>query len=483
MQAVAGYARGASFCHFWGLAPLQSPRMTRREWMAALLVGNLVRPDALVSAALADDLTALTMTDAAARIARRAVSPLELVNAYLERITQLNPRLNAFVTLTAARARADARRSLPRPLPPLFGIPIAHKDLFETAGIRTTAGSMLYDNYLPSQDAAIVSQLSRAGAITMGKTNTHELGGGVTTINPFYGTTRNPVDQTRIPGGSSGGSAAAVAGRLCAAATGSDTGGSVRIPAALCGCVGFKPTFGRISTRGLLGACPTFDHVGFLTRTVADAEMIFNAALPVPGSRLPVPGKLRVGVARSFFFDALQPDVAGAIERALDTFKARGATVTNVAVPVDDKTMARVFDPIGTWEIWNRFGPDWKLTPALFSPAFSEFFKSERPTVAEFESARTALTAFQSDMDRVFNDVDVIVTPTVPITAPLINGPIDGALILRNTWPFNAAGTPAISVPCGVDANGLPIGLQIIGRRNNDDGVLRAARMFAEAGS
>jgi Asp-tRNA(Asn)/Glu-tRNA(Gln) amidotransferase A subunit family amidase len=145
--------------------------------------------------------------------------------------------------------------------------------------------------------------------------------------------------------------------------------------------------------------------------------------------------------------------------------------------------MARVFDPIVTWEIWNRYGPDWKLTPALFSPAFAEFFKTERPTVEEYEAARAALTTFQSDVDRVFDQVDVIVMPTVPITAPPITGPIDGAKILRNTWPFNAAGTPAISVPCGNDANGLPIGLQIVGRRNNDDGVLRAARLFSEVRS
>jgi len=193
--------------------------------------------------------------------------------------------------------------------------------------------------------------------------------------------------------------------------------------------------------------------------------------------RSPIPSRRRPTI---LFFESLQPAVASAIERALDTFRAHGAAVTNVAVPVDDTTMARVFDPIITWEIWNRFGPDWKLTPTLFSPVFSEFFKTERPGVAAFESARTALAAFQADVDRIFNDLDVIVTPTVPVTAPLINGPIDGALILRNTWPFNAAGIPAISVPCGKDANGLPIGLQIAGRRNNDDGVLRAARMFSE---
>ncbi len=464
--------------------------MTRREWIAALLLGPLARPHDIPRAAPANDLTALKMTDAAAGVARRALSPLDLTNAYLDRIAQLNPPLNAFVTLTAAPARVEARRALPNPLPPLFGIPIAHKDLFETAGVRTTAGSKLFDNYTPSHDAAIVRQLSRAGALTLGKTNTHELGGGVTTNNPFYGTTRNPVDRARIPGGSSGGSAVAVAARMCAAATGSDTGGSVRIPAALCGCVGFKPTFGRLSTRGLLGASPTFEHVGFLTRTVEDAQLMFAAAegdpkgLPPPdsaggGKPSGLPG-LRVGVPKAFFFTALQPEVAIAFGRALSTFRVLGATVTDLALPIDETTMARVFDPIVSWEIWSRYGPDWKLTPALFSPVFSEFFRTERPTVAEVESAREALSTFQAEVDHVFNDVDMIITPTVPMTAPLINGPIDGMKILRNTWPFNAAGTPAISVPCGNDANGLPIGLQIVGRRNNDDGVLRAARMLSE---
>ena len=152
-------------------------------------------------------------------------------------------------------------------------MPIAHKDLFATRGIRTTGGSRLYEHWIPETDAAVVTRLADAGTVLLGKTNTHELGGGVTTINPFYGTTRNPRDRTRIPGGSSGGSAAAVAGGLALAATGSDTGGSVRIPAALCGCVGLKPTFGLVSTRGLLGACPTFDHVGVLARTVEDAAM------------------------------------------------------------------------------------------------------------------------------------------------------------------------------------------------------------------
>ena len=209
---------------------------------------------------------------------------MQLANAYLSRISSLNKDLNAFITVTADLARREAKALDDVTKGPMWGIPIAHKDLFETRGVRTTAGSMIYDEYIPDENAAIVQQLERAGAVLLGKTNTHELGGGVTTINPFYGTTRNPVDRTRIPGGSSGGSAAAVVAHLCAAATGSDTGGSVRIPAALCGCVGFKPTFGKISTRGLLGASPTFDHVGFLTRTVEDAQ-IMASRHPAQGTR------------------------------------------------------------------------------------------------------------------------------------------------------------------------------------------------------
>ena len=226
----------------------------------------------------------LSLAQIADSIARRTISPLELANAYLARIERLNPQLNAFVTVTADRARQDAKRLTERltrgSVAAPSGAPIAHKDLFETAGILTTAGSRLFERHVPRRDAAIVTRLAGAGAILLGKTNTHELGGGVTTINPFYGTTRNPIDVSRIAGGSSGGSAAAVAARLAVAATGSDTGGSVRIPASFCGCVGFKPTFGRISTAGLLGSCPTFDHVGFVTRTVEDAKLLSTVEGP-----------------------------------------------------------------------------------------------------------------------------------------------------------------------------------------------------------
>ena len=425
-----------------------------------------------------NDLTALTIAEASRRLAARSITPVQLANAYLSRISELNKDLNAFITVTADLARREAKALDDDPKGPMWGIPIAHKDLFETRGVRTTAGSMIFDEYIPEENAAIVQQLERAGAVLLGKTNTHELGGGVTTINPFYGTTKNPADRTRIPGGSSGGSAAAVVSHLCAAATGSDTGGSVRIPAALCGCVGFKPTFGRISTQGLLGSCPTFDHVGFLTRTVEDAQIMFRA-LGGSTADVTLPAQLRVGVPSSYFFSVEEREVELAFSRAVAQIGSMGAHITKVVPPVDDTTMARVFDPIVSFEIWNRFGADWRINPASFSKDFAAFFSTPRPSIAEYESALAALKEYQAAFDKLFENVDVMITPTVLVTAPPIAGPIDGMKILRNTWPFNAAGTPAISIP--VKTTGLPVGLQLVAKRGDDDKLLQAARTFSTA--
>lgn len=449
--------------------------MNRRDVFAALLCGPIAAVRAI--GAQTTDLTTLTIAQASDRLIRSTITPLQLVDAYLSRIATLNSELNAYVTVTRDLARREAK-GLPSPrtalLPPLYGIPIAHKDLFETRGVRTTAGSLLFEDYIPDGNAAIVDELHLAGAVMLGKTNTHELGGGVTTINPFFGTTRNPVDRARIPGGSSGGSAAAVVARLAAAATGSDTGGSVRIPAALCGCVGFKPTFGRLSTRGLIGSVPTFDHVGFLTRTVEDAQIMWTAARGTSPSSRAAPSSVRVGVARDYFFEGLDPQVGTAVSRALERLKARGAVVEDVSFPVSEKTMGQVFDPIVVFEIWGRFGADWRTNTGSFSKSFAGFFASERPTVTEYETALASLKEYQAAVDGLFDTVDVIVTPTVPVTAPLIAGPIDGMKILRNTWPFNAAGTPAVSVP--LPATPLPVGLQFIARRGEDDKLLQIAR-------
>ena len=418
------------------------------------------------------DLTSLTIAQASAALASREFTPLDLVNAYLTRIDRMNRDLNAYVTVTRELARREARNA--KAGQKLFGIPIAHKDLFETRGVRTTAGSLLFEHHTPDTNAVIVQQLASMGAVMLGKTNTHELGGGVTTINPFFGTTRNPVDRTRIPGGSSGGSAAAVAARLCAAATGSDTGGSVRIPAAFCGCVGFKPTHARISTQGLIAASPSFDHAGFLTRTVEDAQILFRAVTEDADASLTNP--IRVGVPTNYFFEAVAPEVEKAFTGATAKIGSLGARVTSVTMPIDDKTMPRVFDPVFLFELWGRFGADWRTNPASFSKQFSGVFSIERPSVAEYEAGLAALKEYQSAVDKLFNEVDVLITPTVLVTAPPIAGPIDGMKILRNTWPFNAAGTPAISVP--LTNTGLPVGLQIVGRRGQDDKLLQIARRF-----
>ena len=430
--------------------------MTRREALALLVSTPLLRAGTF---AQSTDLTSLTIAEAGRRLASRSITPLQLANAYLSRIASLNKNLNAYVTVTADLARREARAlDAPRARSPLWGIPIAHKDLFETKGVRTTAGSLLFSEHIPDNNAAIVQQLENAGAVLLGKTNTHELGGGVTTINPFFGTTRNPVDQARIPGGSSGGSAAAVVAHLCAAATGSDTGGSVRIPAALCGCVGFKPTHGKFSTTGLIAASPTFDHVGFLTRTVEDMQLM-------AGTRQGTIANPRIAIARNYFFDQLDPAVAAAIGNL---------KYPEIAFPVTSETMGRIFDPVFAFEMWGRFGADWRINPGSFSKSLAGFFSAPRPSIAEYEAALAALKEYQAAVDRLFDQVDVIITPTVPVTAPLVAGPIDGMKILRNTWPFNAAGTPAISIP--LKTTGLPVGLQLIARRGEDDKLLQIAR-------
>lgn len=434
--------------------------MTRREALAALLSAPLLHVSRLRGQS--DDLTALTIAEASRRLASRSITPVQLTNAYLSRIAALNKRLNAYVTVTADLARREAN-ALGKPTGPMWGIPIAHKDLLETKGVLSTAGSLLFEQHIPDANAAIVQQLHDAGAVMLGKTNTHELGGGTTTINPFYGITRNPVDEARIPGGSSGGSAAAVVARLCAAATGSDTGGSVRIPAALCGCVGYKPTFGKFSTRGLLGASPSFDHVGFLTRTVEDAQIIAGL------SRQTVTTTAKIAVARNFFFNNLEPAVAAAVDVAV-------AKYSDIQFPVDAKIRTGVFDPIFLFELWHRWGPDWRTDPGKFSKQFAGVFSTPRPSVAQYEECLAALKEYQNAVDKLFDSVDVVVMPTVRSTAALIADPTAGAGLVRNCWPFNAAGTPAISIP--LKSSGLPVGLQLVARRGEDDKLLQIARLF-----
>lgn len=478
--------------------PVRTTSLTRRDWLAAAAAA-LAAPGlshAGHGAQPLADLTTLPLIGLRTKLMSGEVSPSAAVEAYLTRIGIVDIDLHAFVTLTADAARSTAARlsaSAVEQRRPLFGVPIAHKDLLETAGIPTAGGSKLFEGHRPIRDATLVSRLSAAGAVSLGKTNTHELGGGVTTINPFFGTTRNPRDRDRIAGGSSGGSAAAVAARLVAAATGSDTGGSIRIPAAMCGCVGFKPTFGLLSTAGVLGASPTFDHTGFLTRTVPDLVPLLLAAMGVDGNdggtvpAIPLedgaPGSLRgirIGTPRAFFFDDLDAEVGRAIDAALDRAIRAGATVREVTVPVGRTTMSRVFDPIVVAEIRQTYDRDWRERPSQFSEAFAAVFTAPLPSGLALAAAYRERQRFQVDLGRVFEEVDVLAMPTVPIVAPPIAGPIDGDLILRNTWPFNASRQPALSLPCG-PADRLPVGLQLVGRTFDDARLLRIGALVEAA--
>lgn len=467
--------------------------VTRREWLAGMAIVAAGDWRAAASTATtaqppADDPTSLSIGALASAFASGALTPLDVTAAYLRRIDAENGALNALVTVTRDRALDDTRRLMARGAAglasaPLAGVPIVHKDLLPTRGIRTTGGSRLYADWIPDDDAAVVARLARAGTVLLGKANTHELGGGVTTINPFFGTTHNPRDLSRIPGGSSGGSAAAVVARLALAATGSDTGGSVRIPAAFCGCVGLKPTFGAVDRTGLLGACPTFDHVGVLTRRVDDAARLFAAIADVRDASVPLLQQamargakgLRIGVPRRYFFDDVDQDVATAVTRTLARLEADGASLRDVAFPVTPTTYDTMFAPVGVTEIRATYAKDWATRPESFSKDFAEVFAGDGFSAADVTRARAALAAFQRQVEALFRDVDVLAMPTVPLAAPPIDGAIDGMRILRNTWPFNAARGPAMSVPCRPGPGTLPVGLQLAAAPYGEPRLLRAA--------
>jgi aspartyl-tRNA(Asn)/glutamyl-tRNA(Gln) amidotransferase subunit A len=477
--------------------------VTRRDWLTTIAAAACAAARApaagyRTSQPPGDDVdpTQLSIAQLQAAFASGRLTPLDVTATYLERIDRENPALGAFITVTRERAVDDTRRLLTRATAraastPLSGVPIAHKDLFATRGIRTTGGSRLHERWVPERDAAVVARLAAAGTVLLGKTNTHELGGGVTTINPFFGTTRNPRDTSRIAGGSSGGSAAAVAARLVLAATGSDTGGSIRIPAALCGCVGLKPTYGVISTDGLLGACPTFDHVGLLTRSVADMAPLLlaiaddsaalsglaptTAAAPTGGPPYAAARGLRIGVPRPYFFERLEPGVERAANSTLDRLRRAGAEVRDVALPIEASLFDTMFGPIVADEVRATYAHDWATRPGAFSKDFAGAFLGPAPTRQDVARARDARATFERTVTALFADVDVLAMPTVPVVAPRIDGPLDGGRILRNTWPFNAARGPALSVPCGVDDAGLPVGLQLVGAPLAEGVVLRAA--------
>jgi aspartyl-tRNA(Asn)/glutamyl-tRNA(Gln) amidotransferase subunit A len=429
----------------------------------------------------------MTIAEAGAALRARRVSSVELTQQCLERVEKLNPVLNAFITVTGESALARAQ-ALDRELAqgidrgPMHGIPIAHKDLMWTKGVRTTSGSKLFADFVPDRDAAVVKKLDASGAVMIGKAGLHELAYGITSDNPHFGTIRNSRNPDHSPGGSSGGSGVAVATGMAFVATGTDTGGSIRVPASYCGVVGLKPTYGLIDRSGVQPLGLSLDHVGPLTRTVNDARLALNAMCEAT-SRKPALASLReirVGLPENFYFETVAPDVRDAVREAARRAENLGARVIGVQVPeiealnaVGLVTLLSEAAAIHQTQLHRRadFGADvlGLLDQGSLVPA------------VDYVNAQRQRKRFLAEFHALFRTIDCLFTPTTPITAPRIGQrevDLDGAkyetrmLTTRFVRAFNALGFPALSIPCGTSAEGLPIGLQMIARPFEEDILL-----------
>jgi aspartyl-tRNA(Asn)/glutamyl-tRNA(Gln) amidotransferase subunit A len=429
----------------------------------------------------------------------REVSSVELTNYCLARIEQLNSPLNAFITITADSALAQAteadeeiRRGRWRG--PLHGIPLGLKDLIDTAEVLTTAASALFKDRVPRQDADVVSRLKAAGAVLIGKQNLHEFAYGGSSLVSYYGDVSNPWSVAHIAGGSSGGSAAAVAAGLCYGAIGTDTAGSIREPAALCGVVGLKPTYGGVSVQGVIPLSPSLDHVGPIARTVADAAIMLHAIVDgdqgdnTDSVRFLAPGlenkPLRIGVPRKFFYEGLDSEIESAVEEALSVLQTLGHENREIDLPVPQD---RTLQSGEAYAYHTKFVRD---SPELYQPETLRRIRSgEDISYADILRCREELQQTRRDIKKIFEEIDVLVTPTTPIPAPLIADlkkdpdslrPCE-ILLLRNTRPANVWGLPSISLPGGFTKLGLPIGLQIIGAHWAEATVLQLAYEYEQA--
>jgi aspartyl-tRNA(Asn)/glutamyl-tRNA(Gln) amidotransferase subunit A len=445
-----------------------------------------------------------TISELAPRLRRREISPVEITRDCVQQIEKLNPYLNAFITVTAESALAEAREAEAEIgrgewRGPLHGIPLSLKDLIDTAGVRTTSASALHEHRVPTKDAEVVRRLRQAGAVMLGKNNLHEFAYGGSSLISHFGDAHNPWDVGRITGGSSGGSAATVVAGMAYAAIGTDTAGSIREPAALCGCVGIKPTFGRVSSRGVIPLSSSLDHVGPLSATVADAAVVLQAIAghdqaDITSADVPVAGyvgvlkegakSLRVGVPRAFFFDDLDAEVASAMEHVLRGIETLVGQVREVRLEVPtDRTLQLA-------ESYAYHAESIGKHPELYqAETLRRLRNGEKITAAEYIQSRRELEQARRSISQEFADIDVLVTPTTPVPAPAISDlranpdalrPAELKL-LRNTRPFNVWGLPAISLPGGFTQSGLPIGLQIAGPHWGEDVVLRLAYAYEQA--
>jgi aspartyl-tRNA(Asn)/glutamyl-tRNA(Gln) amidotransferase subunit A len=455
------------------------------------------------------DLTTLTIAEAARRIARKQLSPVELTQAALQRITQLNPHLNAFITvlgdqsIAAAKAAereimSGARRG------PLHGIPIALKDLCATRGVPTTSGAGILRDYIPPRDATVAARLAAAGTVLLGKLHMNEFAYGPDGGNVHFGRARNPWNLECITGGSSSGSGVAVAASLCLGALGTDTGGSIRIPLALCGIAGLKPTYGRVSRYGITPLCWSLDHAGPMAKTAEDVALLLQAMAGYdardPGSvRQPVPDYaaalngdvrgLRVGVPRQYFYDALEPEVESAVRQAIEVIRGLGASVHEVSWP--SLRFARLAALVIVLAEASAFHEPWIRTRAQdYDPDIALLLKWGLllPASAYLKAQRLRALLCR-DATALWGEIDVLITPATMTAAPR-----PGALqvhvggrqmssreaLLRLMRPFNLTGLPAMSIPCGFTPTGLPIGVQIAGKPFDEATVLRVAHAYEQ---
>lgn len=470
---------------------------TRREFLIAGLGAAAWTPSAFGQS---KDLATLTLKQASELVRRKDASSVALTEACLARIDRYDKAINAFITVTRERAleaarEMDAELRRGRRRGPLHGIPIALKDNIDTAGVKTTAASGVFKDRVPAEDAEVVIRLKKAGAVILGKLNLHEFALGGTSAVTYFGPVHNPWALDRVSGGSSGGSAAAIAADLCFGTLGTDTGGSIRIPASLCGIVGFKPTYGRVSNRGVVPMAWTLDHVGPMCKTVDDAALMLaaiagydpleptsvDAAVPDYTRAIGMPtSKLRVGVARSPFFDGLNPEVAKAVEAAIGVVRKLTASVVDVDVP----SAGNIAD-LWNSEIYAYHQPWITKTPELYQDATRNLIQGAGKTSSvTYANARRHVDVVRREIKKVFATVDLLITPTQrgvaqPIAGPPAGGGGPGGLV--NTAAFDIYGLPTISVPCGFTAAGLPIGLQISSNHFAEPTVLALAHAYEQA--
>ena len=413
------------------------------------------------------ELHQLTLAQASEAVRKRKVSPVELTQHCLQRINRLDPQLNAFITITDDLAMAQARRAELEILEghyrgPLHGIPVALKDLIDVEGVCTTAASRVLEDNVADRDAEVTHRLREAGAVLLGKTNLHEFAYGGSGLISAYGAARNPWDSDRITGGSSSGSAAAVAAGLCYMAVGTDTAGSIRLPAAACGLVGLKPTHGLVSTEGVIELSRSLDHVGPMTRTVEDARIAMEIMADLDGA-IHAAKRPRIGVARTFFLDDVAGPVLAVFEESLQRLERELGAFRTIEIPVNnDRTLQKG----ESYLVHERF---LITSPTLYDPqTLNRIMTGAEVGAAHIEQLREQLAAFREVSARTFEDVDIVATLTVPIEPPKI-ADLDGKpelrqaelLMLRNTRPFDVLGWPTITIPCGVSSSGLPVGLQL----------------------